>query len=153
MTGKEKSDLVLRLQFDFINNAFCDVVTKKYYRKYKDTRPFAANPDSNKYKLVDSVQQAALGQGVLKYTDAYRYALGYVTECKAIKEAISKRFKYLFVDEMQDCQQIQIDLLEQLFDKNRLLYSALVIHTKQYMMKVGLKDYGRSEGQCLLCQV
>ena len=97
MTGKEKSDLVLRLQFDFINNAFCDVVTKKYYRKYKDTRPFAANPDSNKYKLVDSVQQAALGQGVLKYTDAYRYALGYVTECKAIKEAISKRFKMLLI--------------------------------------------------------
>lgn len=121
MTGKEKRDLVLRLQFDFINNAFCDVVTKKYYRKYKDTRPFAANPDSNKYKLVDSVQQAALGQGVLKYTDAYRYALGYVTGCKAIKEAISKRFKYLFVDEMQDCQQIQIDLLEQLFDKKSIV--------------------------------
>lgn len=27
LTRKEKSDLVLRLQFDFINKAFCDVVT------------------------------------------------------------------------------------------------------------------------------
>lgn len=28
LTRKEKSDLVLRLQFDFISKAFCDVVTK-----------------------------------------------------------------------------------------------------------------------------
>ena len=36
LTGKEKSDLVLRLQFDFINNAFCDVVTKKYEKEVID---------------------------------------------------------------------------------------------------------------------
>ncbi len=40
---------------------------------------------------------------------------------RQIKEAISKRFKYLFVDEMQDCQDIQIDLLEQLFDKKSII--------------------------------
>lgn len=121
LTNKEKNDLILRLQFDFINKAFCDVATKKYYRKYKDERPFAANPDAAKYKLVDSVKQAALSQGVLKYSDAYSYALGYISECEAIKEATSKRFKYLFVDEMQDSQQIQIDLLKQLFDKKTVV--------------------------------
>lgn len=121
LRGIEKTKLVAHLQFEFINNAFFDIATRKYYRKYKDIRPFAVNPNAEKFKLVDSVKQAALTQGVLKYSDAYSYALGFSIECETIREVISKRFKYLFVDEMQDSQQIQIDLLKRLFDKNAVV--------------------------------
>ena len=120
-TRNEKNSLIARAQFEFINKAYKDVATQKYYRNYKDARPFAANKNTTKYKLVDSVKQAAWTQGVLKYNDAYSFALGYISECETIKKVISKRFKYLFVDEMQDSQQIQIDLLKLLFDNNEVV--------------------------------
>jgi superfamily I DNA/RNA helicase len=54
--------------------------------------------------------------GILNYDDAYFFANDYLIKYPKIKEALSNRFRYVFVDEMQDTYPHQQKLLNQIFD-------------------------------------
>ncbi|PKD21809.1 hypothetical protein APR41_02180 [Salegentibacter salinarum] len=56
-----------------------------------------------------------LEAGVLCYDDAYLLADLILTEIPSYKNLIQNRFKYVFVDEMQDMEKHQFDLLERIF--------------------------------------
>lgn len=86
------------------------------------------------YKGILALKQELRIRGILSYEDAYILAMRYVSCFPKIITLISKRFPFVFVDEMQDMEKHQHDLLESLFnneavryqrigDKNQAIYS------------------------------
>lgn len=85
---------------------------------------------SLKYKILKD-------KGILHYDDAYFLANCYLKKYPRIKELLQKRFKYVFVDEMQDMDVHQYNILEKIFydseestsifqrigDKNQAIYN------------------------------
>ncbi len=53
--------------------------------------------------------------GVLNYDDAYFFAESYLSRFPRTKEIVQERFKFVFVDEMQDMDKHQYELLEEIF--------------------------------------
>jgi hypothetical protein len=78
-----------------------------------------------------------LSDGIMHFDDAYYLAEKYLFQFPQIKKILQKRFKYVFIDEMQDMDVHQYDILEKLFykktvkghvyqrigDKNQSIYS------------------------------
>ena len=94
---------------------------KKFYRNYGDERSIAAESKKNspRYSFLHIVRRAAEWQGILKYEDAFAIAFAYTEMLPEIRESLSKRFKYVFIDEVQDSSQLQLDLLDAIFDREK----------------------------------
>ena len=61
-------------------------------------------------------------EGILSFQDAYDLAFRYIREKKLDFSCFSdKRFKYLFIDEVQDCDGLQVDLIQKIFDENKVV--------------------------------
>ena len=72
-------------------------------------------PSSIQYEKV--VHQLLLVErGVIKFSDAYRYAIDAIKNLDESYLALfAKRFRYVFVDEYQDCSPVQREVIEKLF--------------------------------------
>jgi superfamily I DNA/RNA helicase len=66
-------------------------------------------------KWLKAYKTRILSDGILCYDDAYFLASCYLYRIPQIKSLLQSRFRYVFVDEMQDMGKHQYDLLEQLF--------------------------------------
>lgn len=108
---------------EIVRDSYYDYINKKYYRKYGDSSVIAANSKvpSTRYKFFEAVRNAPETQGVIKYDDAYSIAMAYYDIMPVIQDSLSHRFKYLFVDESQDTNKLQLDLLEKLFDRESVI--------------------------------
>ena len=73
------------------------------------------------FQLLDSTRCQPLRSGVLKFEDAFSYGLAYINRSSILRDAFSERFSYLFIDEMQDTNELQYDLLEKIFDKEKVI--------------------------------
>lgn len=72
--------------------------------------------------LIISVHKV---QGVLSYQDAFLYGGEYVRKYPDLNDALSSRFQYVFIDEMQDTAQHQLDILEMVFDYEKTIIQRL----------------------------
>jgi len=75
--------------------------------------------------------------GILCFDDAYLFAMRYLKKYSLIKNLLQSRFRYVFVDEMQDMDKHQYEILENIFydggnsksiyqrigDKNQAIFS------------------------------
>lgn len=59
--------------------------------------------------------------GLLTYNDAYFFAYRYIQKHPQITKAISSRFSHLFIDEMQDTNEMQGDLFKKIFDGQTII--------------------------------
>ena len=62
----------------------------------------------------------SLAKGILRYEDTYILANRYISKFNNLGNYFSKRFKYVFIDEMQDTKKEQEDILEKAFNKKKL---------------------------------
>lgn len=63
-----------------------------------------------------------LSQGILCYDDAYSLAFDYVRQNESkLRQVFSNRFRFVFIDEMQDTDVYQQRLLNKIFDKNEVI--------------------------------
>lgn len=92
-----------------------------FYRKYGDTRALAKTQTTPIFQLFNSVRFPAIENGLLTFQDAYSFAIHYIDKHPHIKDAFSSRFKYLFIDEMQDTDLKQLGVIEQLFDSKKTI--------------------------------
>jgi len=74
--------------------------------------------DTPTYREINSLKLRILDWGYLCYEDAYSLAFEYLREHPGIRELISKRFAYVFIDEMQDSTSTQSELLDKIFNDN-----------------------------------
>ena len=61
-------------------------------------------------------------EGILSFNDAYDLAFRYIQEKSLNFSSFSdKRFKYLFVDEFQDCDNQQVEFIKKIFADNKVI--------------------------------
>lgn len=98
--------------------------------------PKARNTTDTYRQLVET-KKYLLDNGFLNYNDGYFLSNRCLQKFPKIKTFLQKRFKFVFVDEMQDMERHQYNLLEDLFrcdevvyqrigDKNQAIYSGEV---------------------------
>jgi len=87
----------------------------------KDKQPFAFGSQTRTYRNLYQVKQLILESGILSFHDAYVLAFEYLRENEEIKEMISSRFAFLFIDEMQDTDSKQNELIEKIFDPCKVI--------------------------------
>lgn len=93
--------------------SFCKPKGNTKAKNYKD---FTQNEkDRIRKYLIDLKKQVFEKAAVLCYDDAYFLAEVYLHRCPQVKSFLAKRFRFVFVDEMQDMEKHQHDLLENLF--------------------------------------
>lgn len=68
------------------------------------------------------IKEEIFSEGILSFQDAYDLAFRYIREKKLDFSRFSdKRFKYLFIDEVQDCDNLQVDLIQKIFDEKKVV--------------------------------
>lgn len=81
-----------------------------------------------------NIERELIYNGYLKYEHCYKLAIKYLDKFPNINEIFQKRFKYVFIDEVQDTDDIQFEILDKLFsnsdvviqkigDKNQEIFS------------------------------
>lgn len=109
-----------------VRNAYYDFYAHKYYRHFGDAVSIASKStdgkeDSPRFSFLEVVRRAAQYEGILKYEDAFSIAFAYRSFVPGIKKSLSTRFKYVFIDEVQDSSQLQLELLDEVFDKDTIV--------------------------------
>ena len=105
-----------------------------HFNSYKELSIPKASNTTDTYKQLVETKKYLLDNGFLNYNDGYFLANRCLQKFPKIKTFLQKRFKFVFVDEMQDMEKHQYDLLEALFyfdevkyqrigDKNQAIYS------------------------------
>lgn len=79
-------------------------------------KPIArASADSAK-QYSAAVKELLMKEGLVTYNHAYTYALSALSSNTSLSSLLSKRFQFVFIDEYQDCSQIQRDILSMAFN-------------------------------------
>ncbi|WP_336152416.1 UvrD-helicase domain-containing protein [Acinetobacter sp. 99] len=73
---------------------------------------------TNTYKELATIKINLLKTGILSFGDCYALAQKYLNNYPIIHKIINKRFKYVFIDEMQDMDTHQYELVEKIFTEN-----------------------------------
>lgn len=79
------------------------------------------NKTTEAYKAIHEIKYGTLEEGFLMYDDAYSLAFWYLEKFPFLKEIIRYRFKYLFIDEMQDTGLHQMKILEEVFKPEKTI--------------------------------
>ena len=72
-------------------------------------------------ELKDVMLYKTLHKGILRYEDAYFLAGLYLKKFPKIKDYFANRFKYVFIDEMQDVSKIQMKIIEDIFNNDKVV--------------------------------
>lgn len=105
----EWKDIILSFKMDWINN---QIIT--------DQRPIGFSTESGVEYL--KLKEEMFQEGILSFEDAYDLAFRYIREKELDFSMFShKRFRYLFIDEVQDCDHQQEELIKKLFDDDKVV--------------------------------
>jgi DNA helicase-2/ATP-dependent DNA helicase PcrA len=113
-TGENKNNIcnreiyneVKKLYFDYSDNQVKIITDKKCLLK---------DPDNKKYHGLKEVIENTIKSGFLSFEYAYIFANHFLMQNSNIQKLLQQRFKYIFVDEMQDMDEHQYQILELLF--------------------------------------
>ena len=110
----------------------CNVLTEKevkslYYDFTTDTintsfnhKPILKTNTNLKFIGLKLIIKEVIGSGIISFDYAYSMGKSYIQDIPFIKILLQKRFRYIFVDEMQDMDEHQYNLLESIFyDKGK----------------------------------
>ncbi|WP_421383156.1 UvrD-helicase domain-containing protein [Bacillus salacetis] len=68
------------------------------------------------------IKQEVMEKGILCYDDAYWLSVQYLKKCEVpLRNFMSERFAFMFIDEMQDTSHLQNEILDKLFDKEQVI--------------------------------
>lgn len=122
---------------DFLKDCFFDFDERKI--KINGRAKFTYNGAAQSYYLqLEEWKLGLLEQGILSYKDSFDISSRYLNleNSDSLKCILQQRFKFVFVDEMQDLDEAQSELIESIFftkdsntvvqrigDKNQAIYS------------------------------
>ncbi|MFC7060803.1 UvrD-helicase domain-containing protein [Halobacillus seohaensis] len=104
---QKDSDLIFTMRYNLDNFHLVKGIYGNQILKSRST---------DTYKALKKLKYSTLESGVLCYDDAYALANWYLKEYPNLKKIYSKRFAYVFIDEMQDTMKHQNEVLNRLFD-------------------------------------
>lgn len=85
-----------------------------------DKNPISMNSDAGQEYI--RIKEEMFKEGILSFNDAYDLAFRYIQE-KGLDFSIfsDKRFKYLFIDEVQDCDKKQVELIKAIIADEKVI--------------------------------
>lgn len=130
---KNRIDFVYNLDFDLLQGKIVYGDNKTTFRKRDSNNEIA----KKEYDTLFKWKEDLFKQGIAKFSDAYILAEWFLKSYPKVKDLIIKRFSFVFIDEMQDLQQHQVDIIDKIFfnndrtsviqrigDKNQAIYSS-----------------------------
>ncbi|NML70824.1 ATP-dependent helicase [Chryseobacterium sp. RP-3-3] len=139
-TPSEKERNIL----EFLKNCSYDLEGRKV--KVGNTSKLTYTGVNREYYLeLERWKLSLLSQGVLSFKDSFDISKRYLNLPGAtdLKEILQSRFKYVFIDEMQDLDFDQVQLVESIFftegsttiiqrigDRNQAIYSSSSLHSE-----------------------
>jgi DNA helicase-2/ATP-dependent DNA helicase PcrA len=93
----------------------CNLKINKPKPKSKNYQDYSDEEKSDILNYLFKLKWKVLEEGYLHFDDAYALAYKYLFAQPQIINIIQRRFKYIFVDEMQDMDEHQYQILEMLF--------------------------------------
>lgn len=86
----------------------------------KQRRAIAGEKAESTKLYVLAVKELLQNEGMILYQDTYAYTQEAIEKLSTeYTDLFSKRFRYVFIDEYQDCNQNQRDALDRIFDSNK----------------------------------
>lgn len=107
---KERTENVIK----FLKYFELDIINRKIlydglsFYKYSGTSQLC-------YLELEKWKEKLFSKGILNYRDSYYLADWYVANYPLCITIIQSRFKYIFIDEMQDLEKFQIDIIDKVF--------------------------------------
>jgi hypothetical protein len=120
--------------FDINNNSEISFKKPRKGKNYTDW----SNEEKEEMKkvMIDIIQNVHIYYSSISYHDAYMFSMAYTLQMPEIKNAISSRFKYLFIDEMQDTDRHQIDIINAIFDSKKTIIQCFGDHHQAIFNKI-----------------
>jgi len=120
---------------------------------------------SDTYKSLLEMKQSLRKSGILCFDDAYFLAIKALRKYPIFKRLMQRRFRYVYIDEMQDMDKHQYELLEEIFyddgrsrsilqrigDKNQAIFSGNVIKLEDFWDSTG-RQVLNIDGSCRFSQ-
>lgn len=86
-----------------------------YIKSQKRPLAGAQKPSAQQFRAM--LDDFLKNEGIIRYRDAFRYANIAIKESEGqYADLFSRRFRYVYVDEYQDCSETQRNVLHKLFD-------------------------------------
>lgn len=105
----EWKEIILKFKIDWLNS---QVIT--------DSGHIGITTETGTEYL--KIKEEMFKEGILSFEEAYDLAFRYIREKGLDYSSFSdKRFKYLFIDEVQDCDKQQVELINSLFDDDKVV--------------------------------
>lgn len=109
--GKGKGQIEY-IQNLYVNNGELFVIGQK--------NKIAGKTSNSAIQYIQAKEDLLRNDGIITYSDAYLYASEAISNLSSgYTDLFSQRFQYVFVDEYQDCDSLQRQVLDKLFDKNK----------------------------------
>lgn len=90
--------------------------------KYKGKNVITSNSTMfSAIKTISKLPMNVVQSGYLKYDHCYELAMMYLDKHTNMNEVFQKRFKYVFVDEVQDTDDRQFEILDKLFSNSNVI--------------------------------
>jgi len=142
-TNKDEKYLCNELIEKEVKNIYYDFEDEKI-KFFRNNSILLASKENKKYKGLKQIIIETINSGVISYEYAYKLGMSYLNRYPKVSKILRGRFKYIFVDEMQDMDEHQIEILEAIFyddidklsimqrigDENQAIFSGGEIHLK-----------------------
>lgn len=140
-SSREKENNIL----DFLKNCSYDLEGRKI-KIGNTSKLIYSGVNRNYYLELESWKLGLLSQGILSYKDSFDVSKRYLNQSSSseLKAILQHRFKYVFIDEMQDLDFDQAQLIEDIFftdtsetiiqrigDRNQAIYSSTSLHSEE----------------------
>lgn len=117
-SGKVSTAEKNKIAINFISQLKFDFENRKLVYGDKNTTLYKYVGRANHHYLeLETWKNQLLSNGILNYSDSYYLAKWFINNYPSIKEQLQLRFKFVFIDEMQDLEISQIELIDSIFDK------------------------------------
>lgn len=135
--NKSNPSLFYDYRFDFNDNGNL-ILVKEFKKAMLEIKKPQGNTKEENYtdwsdtekqdvqKYLEQLKKELLKEGILHFDDAYFLAERYLHKYESqLKNLFANRFQFVFIDEMQDSYQHQIDIFDKIFDKGRIIYQCI----------------------------
>lgn len=128
-------------EFELIDISTNSIVSFKKPKKGKTYMDWnSSEKDEMKKLMIEIVLNVYNYYSSISYHDAYTLSMAYVLQKPEIKSAISSRFKYLFIDEMQDTDHHQLSIINSVFDSSKTIIQCFGDHHQAIFNKIKLDE-------------
>ncbi|MCC2220559.1 UvrD-helicase domain-containing protein [Anthropogastromicrobium aceti] len=115
---KLKTSTQFKTKIEYVQRLYIGNDGALYMEKQKRALAGSDKESTKRYKeILDNLLKK---EGIIRYKDAYAYAKAAVDDLsETYTDLFSARFKYIFIDEYQDCDEIQRQAMDAIFNSTR----------------------------------